>query len=174
MDKSQQVRWAVLLSALAATITAIFLPVDEAPARRATPERPLSMQEKRENKPVVNGAEPPRDWLATEDNPFAPRGWTAPPLPPPSTQARTVAPVILAEATPPPGPAPLPFRFLGRMSDGDDRVIYLGQGDQLVPARQGDLLDGHYKVVLIGAAQMEFEDTTSGLRQLLPLPVQDK
>lgn len=174
MVKSQPFRWAVLLSALTATITAIFLPVDEAPAPLPTPARPLSMLEKKENKPVVNGTEPTRDWLATEENPFAPRGWTAPPPSPPQTQARTVAPVILVEATAPSGPAPLPFRFLGRMSDGDDRVIYLGQGEQLVPARQGDVLDGHYKVVFIDAGQMEFEDTTSGLRQVLALPAQDK
>lgn len=171
MDKSQRLRWAILLSVLAVTIAAIFFPMDEAVTPLPTLARPSSVK-REENQPAIVPSEPTRDWLATEDNPFAPRGWiaAAPPSPAP---LRTVAPVALAEA-PAPVAAPLPFRFLGRMSDGDDRVIYLGQGELALAAREGDVLDGHYKVVLIDAGQIEFEDTTSGLRQLLPFPVQDK
>lgn len=172
MDKAQQRRWFVLLSILAGTVGAIFYPVDEVPLipPRKPGTVPVSAHTRQEKMPV----ERPRDWLAAQENPFAPRGWVAPPAPSPA-QARTVAPVVLPEAPPPPAPPePLPFRFLGQMSDGDDRVIYLGQGDRVLPARLGDLLEGRYKVVAIQAAQIDFENTTSGLRQSLPLPPQDK
>jgi hypothetical protein len=173
MDKAQRRRWFVLLSLLAGTIAAIFYPQEEAPlpqpkVARSAPAKAAPMQE-------IVSVEPSRGWLATDENPFAPRGWIAPAPSSPPALARTVAPVVLPEAAPPPpSPEPLPFRFLGQMSDGDDRIIYLGQGEQVVPARLGDLLDGHYKVVAIQAAQIEFENTTSGLRQTLPLPPQDK
>lgn len=172
MDKAQQRRSLVLSSLLAATVAAIFYPVDDTPAprsrsARAAPAKVVGQQN-------ADPEPPSRGWMAAEENPFAPRGWVAPPPPPPA-QARAVAAVVLPEAPPPPPPPePLPYRFLGQMSDGDDRVIYLGQGEQVVPARQGDVLDGRYKVVAIGASQMEFEQTTSGLRQTLPLPAQDK
>lgn len=173
MRKAQRWRWGGLLSALGATIVAIVAPEDE-PVVVVPPAQPkvlVSAPAAPVTTAAATGAGLPRDWLASDDNPFAPRGWVAPP-PPPPPQARTVAPVVLTEATPPP-PAPLPFRFLGSMTDGDDRVIYLGQGDQLLTARQGDVLDGRYKVAQISNARIEFEDTTSGLRQSLPLP-QDK
>lgn len=173
MFKSQRWRWGLLLSALAATIAAIMVPEDEPVivVQPPQPKRAVSLS------PVAAQAVPvqelAREWLASDDNPFAPRGWIAPPPAPPPVQPRTVAPVVLTETTPPP-PAPLPFRFLGSMSDGDDRVIYLGQGEQLLTAREGDVLEGRYKVARISAAHIEFEDTTSGLRQGLPLPAQDK
>lgn len=170
MLKAQGGRWAVLLLSLAATIAAIVFPLEESPVSPSTPARAAAIPVN--NEPTVAPSELQRDWLAAEDNPFAPRGWSAPPAPP--VPARVVAAVMLDQAPPVAAPAALPFRFIGRMSDGNDHVIYLGQGEQLVSARQGDVLDGHYKVVAIRAAQMEFEDTTSGGRHVLPLPVQDK
>lgn len=170
MGKGQGVRWAVLLSSLTATVAAIFWPMTEdapSPVRASAPPTPSPASV---TQPAAT-TESPREWLAAEENPFAPRGWIASTTAPEPT--RTVAPVLAAEAPPPP-PTPLPFRFLGSMSDAEDRVVYLGQGEQLVSAHQGDVIDGHYKVTSISASQIEFEDTASGLRQLLPLPVQDK
>jgi len=85
-----------------------------------------------------------------------------------------VAAVVANEPAPPPPPQPLPFRYLGQMSDREDRVIYLGLGEELLPARLGDVLDGRYKVVALNAALIEFETISSGLRQSLPLPAQDR
>jgi len=175
MDKAQRRRWAVLMLLLAVTIAAIFYPVDDdAPAPQPRVARPVPKAQATVP-PLAKVAEPAREWLAADENPFSPRGWVAPPPPPPPAQARTVAAVVLpAEPPPPPPPEPLPYRFLGQMSDGDDRVIYLGQGEQVVPARLGDVLDGRYKLAGIKGGQIEFENTTSGLRQTLPIPAQDK
>jgi len=174
MLKSPTFRWVFLLSALAATIAAILMPEEESVATSARPKRTAPPRAVPPAALASAKTELQREWLASEENPFAPRGWIAPPPAPAPAEARTVAPVVLSEALPPPPPAPLPFRFLGQIADGDDRVIYLGLGEQLLTARQGDVLDGHFKVVSIGGAQMEFEHTTSGLRQTLPLPAQDK
>lgn len=170
MDKAQQRRWLVLLSLFGATLTAIFYPVDEVtnepPPPRKSRAAILDVQ------PRVAVSESQAGWLAAEENPFAPRGWVAPP--PQPVDMRTVAPVIATESTPEPPPPPLPFRFLGQMSDGEDRVIYLALGEQVVPARQGDILDGRFKVAVIGSNYIEFETISSGLRQTLPLPAQDR
>lgn len=161
----------VLGSLLAATIAAMVYPVDEpiavvGPSAPRQRPRPAPVAAPAAVDPVTAQA-----WLAADANPFAPRNWE-PPAPAP-VAARTVAPVVVTPA-PPPAPPTLPFRYLGQLSDGSDRVIYLGAGEQLLPARLGDMLDGGYKVVGLSATQIEFENTSSGTRQSLPLPAQDR
>ena len=164
MDKPVRRRWAVLTALLTATIAAALYPVEEAPVVVAqSPSKP----------PLKSAAAPASmpaestQWLAVEENPFAPRTWTPAPTP---VETRTVAPVIVVEAPP---PLPLPFRYLGQLTDASDRVVYLGMGEELLQARLGDTLDGRYKVVALTPTQIEFETISSGLRQVLALPAQD-
>ena len=171
MDKAARLRWLILMVLLASTVGAILYPVDEAPAVVEASARTVAVS--RAAKPAAAPVEPSREWLAADDNPFAPRGWLAP-APVIPVETRTVAPVVVNEPAPPPPPQPLPFRYLGQMSDKEDRVIYLGLGEELLPARLGDVLDGRYKVVALSAAKIEFETINSGLRQSLPLPAQDR
>lgn len=171
MDKAAQRRWTILGSLLAATIAAIVYPIEEPiavvePSATRQRARPAAVATPAAVDPAAVQA-----WLAADANPFAPRSWEPPATAP--VAARAVAPVV-ENATPPPAPPPLPFRYLGQLSDGSDRVIYLGAGEQLLPARLGDMLDGGYKVVALSATQIEFENTSSGTRQSLPLPAQDR
>jgi hypothetical protein len=58
---------------------------------------------------------------------FAARSWQPPPPPPPAA----------APAAPPRAPA-LPFRYLGRMEDGEQVVVFLMDGNRERVVRQGD------------------------------------
>lgn len=164
MDKPVRRRWAVLTALLTATIAAVLYPVEEAPVVVA--QSPSKSPLKSAAAPANIAAESTQ-WLAAEENPFAPRMWAPAPAP---VETRTVGPVMAAEA---PLPLPLPFRYLGQLTDASDRVVYLGMGEELLPARLGDTLDGRYKVVALTPTQIEFETISSGLRQVLALPAQD-
>ena len=172
MGKNEKLRWTVLATALAGTIGAIFYPVDEPDGM---PAMPLSRSGT--VIPKASGlAEAPDQarpvWIASNEDPFAPRVWDA--APPAVETARDVQKVELNQVVPeaPPPPPPLPYRFLGQMQDGADRVFYLGHGDQIVLARQGETLEGSYKVVAVNPDMIEFESVQSGVRQTLPIPAQ--
>jgi hypothetical protein len=173
MDKATRIRWAVLLSSLALTVGAIFLP-DAEPTRSA-----VSAAAPRVNKAAapLAGAETPAPNTADDDtpgenDPFAPRGWQAPPPPAPvmpAAQQLAVAPVDLT----PPGPPALPFRFVGSFNDSSAQVVYLARGEEAFVARAGEIVDSNYKVVAITASQIEFEHIPTGAKQALTFPVRD-
>lgn len=163
-------RWTVLLLALACTLAAVAYPVEEQdvvvevamPLPQPKPELPT-------HSPEI--AAPEIAWLASDDDPFAARAWQAPlpAAPEPAKQLSVAAPI-----TAPPPPPPLPYKFVGQMNNGAERTVYLSRGDQVVIAHQGDVLDGSYKVVAIRSTQIEFETTSSGLKQMLAIPAQEK
>ena len=170
MDKAARWRWTILLCALIGTLGAIFYPSDEdAPAPAPKVGLPAV-------KAVAAAASPVVNVNASDDNgdpdPFAPRGWQAPPppAPPAPSVAAVVAPVAPAE---PVGPPPLPFRFVGGMTDGADQVVYLGRGDEALVAHAGDVLERTYKVTSITATQIEFEHIPTGQKQALAFPARD-
>lgn len=174
MDKAARVRWSVLCTAFAGTVGAILYPVDEdihlLPSSRFAMVRPVA-QAPAAPRLMERQAEQ-REWIASDENPFAPRLWQA--LPAQSEAPRTVVPVATGGVTPPAPALPLPYVFLGQMMNEGSRVVYLGRGDQLLLAHSGDILEGTYKVVEIGSSQMEFETVATGLRQTLPIPEQNK
>ena len=173
MDKAARKRWAVLLTALSLTVAAIFF----SPAPAEVVEADVA------RKPAVSAAVPaqvvqpaPTDIapvFAAEGaaDPFEPRSWgepapepVAPPPPPPPVE-RTVVPVVL-EA----GPAPLPYRYVGRFSDEAGGVVYLARGEVALVARVGETIDGTYKVAALQARSVEFENISTGTKQSLPIP----
>jgi len=173
MDKAAQWRWTVLATALVATIAAIFYPVEEDVSMVTTASQSLPASTKQTVAKAEVAGEQQAPWIATQTDPFAPRGWVAaPPAPAPAAAPMAVATVETAEAPPAP-PPPLPYKFVGQMRDGSDTVVYLSLGEQMVLARSGETLDGGYKVAAITASQIEFESVAQGVRQTLPIPTQD-
>jgi hypothetical protein len=175
-----RVRWAVILCVLALTVGAIFYPTaeesgDVVPARadRDTARRAGSVAPVATSGAAAATQPHGPDWVASDDDPFMARGWQAAPAPVPVQAARAVEPVVVADTAPPP-PPPLPYQFVGQMVDDGNQVIYLSRGDQVLLARQGETVEGTYKVLNIGATQIEFETLSSGLRQTLPIPAQDR
>jgi hypothetical protein len=171
MDKTAKRRWAVLLGALALTIAAIVLPDGDPDGAGSVVQVARSDRPRKTSTPAVevDRAQPTLDTSEPVD-PFAPRGWQAPPPPVPAAviQQATASPV---EPPPPAGPPPLPFKFMGRLNDGGAEVVYLSRGDQTVVARDGETLEGTYKVVGVSRQQIEFEYLPTGEKQALAIPV---
>ncbi len=71
----------------------------------------------------------------------------------------------------PPPPPPIPFKFYGFASrrDGNKR-IFLSRGEDIFVAKEGDIIDRHYKIVHIGPNSVEVQDVlTNYPPQTLPL-----
>ena len=93
-------------------------------------------------------------------------------IPKPIQPARPV-PVVQGPPPPPPGPPPPPpidLKFCGYfLSPAGDRQIILLQGDDVVLARQGDVVLRRYKVLSVSANSIQVEDMPNNNRQVLPL-----
>lgn len=58
------------------------------------------------------------------------------------------APIEAAAAVPPPSQQapPLPFTYLGRLSEDRDTTVFLAQGERNFVVKPGDVIDNHYRV----------------------------
>ena len=99
-------------------------------------------------------------------NPFRFRP-AAPPPPPPSFRgdasgqpgSETAAPAVPA---PPPPPPPIPYKFIGILAGPDriGRIAVLSDGRAVMHGREGDIIEGRFKLLKIGeeSVQMEYID----------------
>lgn len=156
-----KLRWSFLSMALIATITAIFYPVEE----QQKPPEPKLIESSNRDATLSNRNQLTEAEHDLEADPFAVRNWAnntpaeAPTSVPPSSPSSTQ--VITVVAPPTTGPLQLPYRFLGKLVDGNDFIVYLAHGEQMLPARTGDVLDGNYKVLSINERSIEFEHIAS-------------
>lgn len=67
-------------------------------------------------------------------DPFSARSWNPPPPPP-----------VAAQPAAPTAP-PLPYAFIGKKHEGEAWEVYLTRGDQTFVAREGEVLEGNYRV----------------------------
>ncbi len=74
-----------------------------------------------------------------------------------------------AVASPPPDPVtpPLPYRFAGQFHRESGIEVYVARGEEIFPAKEGDTLDGQYKVDSVSATEVSFIYLPSGARQTL-------
>src|SRR5882672_4139973 len=75
-------------------------------------------------------------------------------------------PAPVSEAPAPVAP-PLPFRFAGQLQRDSGIEVYLARGEEIFTAREGDTLDGQYKVDSVNATEVSFVHLPSGARQTL-------
>lgn len=102
--------------------------------------------------PASEGAQNPET-----PNPFAVRTWE-----PPRPGAQIAAP------PPPPQAPPLPFRFIGRVSDPErGNAFMLTAGDRVLSVKAGDVLDGQYLVEEYRDGQLHFLYQPMNIRQTL-------
>lgn len=172
MDKAAKLRWSVLTTAMAATVTAIFYPVEQELVSWQ-PSRSVPMPPKATPTSLATTEQPSTPWIATDTDPFAPRSWVAPPPEPAPAVATAVVDSALESSSEPAPPPPLPYKFVGQMRDGSDTVVYLSLGEQMILARSGETLEGGYKVAAITGSQIDFESVALGVRQSLPIPNQE-
>lgn len=85
-----------------------------------------------------------RDSGPVRADPFVARNWDPPPPKVPARLARAVA--IEAPPAPPPQAPPLPFTYVGMLDEGDRVTVFLSSANQDFVARQGDVINGSYRV----------------------------
>src|SRR5437879_1442372 len=62
---------------------------------------------------------------------------------------------------------PLPYRFAGQFLRESGIEVYVARGEEIFPVKEGDTLDGQYKVDLVSATEVSFVHIPSGTRQTL-------
>jgi len=76
-------------------------------------------------------------------------------------------PKAVAPSAPPPVAPPLPYRFAGQFEKDSGTEIYLARGDKIFVVKQGETLDGEYRVENVGANAVALLHLPSNTRQTL-------
>lgn len=98
-----------------------------------------------------------------EQDPFAGKSWYVPPPPPPPQK-------VVVQEPPKPTAPPLPFGYMGRMQEeGGRAVVYLTQGARAYSVKQGDTLDGTYRVDDISRTQVALTYLPLDIKQTLDI-----
>jgi len=73
----------------------------------------------------------------------------------------------------PPPPPPIPLKFFGIASKaGEPKRALLADGEDVFVAKEGDIVDRHYKVNKIGVNSVEIIDVLNNNTQTIPLTAQ--
>jgi hypothetical protein len=95
------------------------------------------------------------------------------PKPPPPAPKPMVQPVAAVPTgpPPPPPPPPIPFKFIGLVESGPaKRLAVLSDGRGMpVYGREGDIIEGRYRILRIGAESIEMEHIDGRGRQTIRL-----
>jgi hypothetical protein len=85
----------------------------------------------------------------------------------------TPPPQIVPEKVPPPPvyqPPPIPLKYYGFASKpGEQRRIFLSNGDEVFVAEEGQVIQRRYKIGKITATSVEVEDVLNNNKQTIPL-----
>ena len=92
---------------------------------------------------AARGRKPVRDGKGAKTSPFETVSFAAPPPPPPPPPA-----------PPKPTAPPFPYTYLGAMSDAGVRTVFFNQGERALAVKQGDTVDGRYRVDQMTDRQM--------------------
>ena len=106
--------------------------------------------------------------LDPNGDPFGPRSFR--PAPPkvktPAQQAGLEAPV---PPPPPPQAPPLPFSYMGRLSEDADTTVFLAFGDRNLVVKPGDVIDNMYKLEEVSENTLVLTYLPLSQRQTLPI-----
>ncbi|MBI5908636.1 MAG: hypothetical protein HY848_01575 [Betaproteobacteria bacterium] len=78
------------------------------------------------------------------------------------------APKVIAAPVVPTAP-PLPYRFAGKLVQDGKLQVFLSKGDAAIPVKQGEILDGMYRVEAIGEDRITLVHLALGLRENIPV-----
>lgn len=93
-------------------------------------------------------------------NVFESKSWYVPPPAPPPAK-------LLPPPPPPPTAPPLPFTYLGQYQDKDKPVIFLVRGDRVLTVKQGEVIDGAYRVDGIVGTSLGLTYLPLNIKQIL-------
>ncbi len=115
-------------------------------------------------------AEPRPDPTSAERNPFS----FQPKAPPPAAQqamvSRPASPVVTGPPVPPP-PPPIPLKFIGIVEGAPrpGKLAVLSDGRDVYYGKEGDLIEGRYRIVRIGVESIEMTYVDGAGRQVIRL-----
>ena len=75
-------------------------------------------------------------------------------------------PAVVSEPPVPAAP-PLPYRFAGQFHRESGVEVYVARGEEIFPVKEGDTLDGQYRVDSVSATEVGFVHIPTGTRQTL-------
>lgn len=131
---------------------------DSAPGNAAAPARSAARE------PAIVPELPQRGAL---DKPkheiFGFQTWQPPPPPPPKV-------VVTAPSPPPPVAPPNPYRFAGRILRDGQTQVFLTRGEYPVLIKEGDVLEGEYRVESISSASISLTYIPLGTRDVVAVP----
>jgi hypothetical protein len=142
--------------------------------QQAAGEKPLDPQELKVRVPDLQ--KPPPEIGDSERNPFRfqPK---APPPPPPGSAAGPKKPLPdVGEVTPPPPPPPppIPLKFIGvTEAPGVGKIAALTDCKHTVQGREGETIEGRYRIVKIGVESLVIENVDGTNRTTLRMSGQD-
>jgi hypothetical protein len=93
-------------------------------------------------------------------------------VPPPGAAAHVSEaprPFVGPEKPPPPPPLQVPVEFYGVESSNGRQVAFFKNGDDIIPAAEGDTILKRFKLIRIGNQSAEFEEVSTGRHATLPL-----
>ena len=94
------------------------------------------------------------------------------PVKPPLTAGNNGNPAPPPVVVPPP-PPPIPLKFFGIASKpGEPKRALLADGEDVFVAKEGDIVDRHYKINKIGVNSVEIQDVLTNNVQTIPLTAQ--
>lgn len=88
-------------------------------------------------------------------DPFSSHSWLPPR--PKFASAVNAAPIV----------PPLPYRFAGQLLLDSGMQVFLARGDEIIPVKQGDTVDGQYRVESVGATNMTLVHIATNTRQVM-------
>jgi hypothetical protein len=94
---------------------------------------------------------------------FGARSWAPAPAVRRAPASVTRAPVA------PPAPPPMPYRVAGEVQHGESAHVVLAKGDEVLLVREGESLEGGYRVEAIAVDRVTLLYEPLGVRQNLPL-----
>lgn len=81
-------------------------------------------------------------------------------------------PVVTAAAVPaaPPAAPALPFRYLGRIGDGERQMVFLDRNGEPIQVAAGDAIEGLYRIDSVSDSSVVFIYLPIGVKQTLDIP----
>jgi len=87
---------------------------------------------------------------------------------PPAKSSRQAQEAAEAPPPPPPEPPPLPFKYLGQLSEAGRKQVFLAAGDRNLVVSAGDVVDGLYRIDAIGTEELMLTYLPMNVQQTLP------
>ena len=113
-----------------------------------------------------SGTPPPETPLARDLFRFKPKA-----APPRVTQAAQPESVAAPPPPPPSGPPPIPMRFIGLVEapQQSQKIAILSDGRGIYQGREGDIIEGRYRILRIGVESVDMAYVDGGGRQTIRL-----